>query len=87
MALSRLQNVGVQTREIAHAVLVEGRQQMEFVEKLGLSKSAVSRAVTRIWEQHIPLGYERVQVLLPTHQAFIVKKWAAEAQEKMESKK
>jgi len=74
-------------QKIAHAVLVEGRPQTEFVDMLGLSKAAVSRAVTRVWEQHIPQGYERVKAVLPAHQAFIVKKWAAEAQDKMESEK
>jgi hypothetical protein len=86
-ALLKIQNVGDQTKEIAHAVLVEGRPQTEFVNMLGLSKAAVSRAVTRVWEQHLPQGYERVKAVLPAHQAFIVKKWAAEAQDKMESEK
>ncbi len=86
-ALLKIQNVGDQTKEIAHGVLVEGRPQTEFVDMLGLSKAAVSRAVTRVWEQHIPQGYERVKAVLPAHQAFIVKKWAAEAQDKMESEK
>ena len=86
-ALLKIQTVGDQTKEIAHGVLVEGRPQTEFVNMLGLSKAAVSRAVTRVWEQHIPQGYERVKAVLPAHQAFIVKKWAAEAQDKMESEK
>ena len=71
--------VGQQTLRIAHGVLVEGRPQAEFVEALGLSRGAVSQAVTRIWAAHaeqVPPGYERVTAVLPSHQAFIVKKWA-----------
>ena len=31
----------------------------------------------------VPLGYERVSVILPEHHAFIVKKWAAQSQKKL----
>jgi hypothetical protein len=82
-------DVGHQTMEIARGVLVQGRSQSEFVEALNLSKGAVSQAVNRIWAAHesqVPPGCERLTVLLPKHQAFIVKKWASEFARKREAK-
>ncbi len=81
--------IGQQTIDIAHAVLVDGHPQTEFVTQLGLSKGAVSQAVNRVWtaaEGHLPEGFERVTAVLPEHQAFIVKKWEAEARRKQEPK-
>ena len=75
--------VGSQTIQIAHAVLVEGRKQAEFVVALGLSKGAVSQAVQRVWAAfeatNLPPGYERVSAALPGHRAFMVKRWAEDA--------
>jgi TrfB plasmid transcriptional repressor len=82
-------DIGTQTIEIARGVLVEGRPQVEFVNSLGLSKGAVSQAVARVWasaREQLPDGYERVSAVLPEHQAFIVRKWEAEAKRKQESK-
>ncbi|MDF7677070.1 transcriptional regulator KorA [Neisseriaceae bacterium ESL0693] len=81
--------IGQQTIDIAHGVLVEGKPQAAFVASLGLSKGAVSQAVNRVWmaaEGNLPVGFERVAVILPEHQAFIVKKWAEDAKKKQESK-
>jgi len=78
-------SIGQQTLEIARGVLVEGRPQADFVEALGLSKGAVSQAVTRVWvaaQAQLPQGMERVTAVLPAHQAFIVKRWAADAKKK-----
>lgn len=72
--------VGAQTLEIAHGVLVRGQTQAWFVQTLGLSKGAVSQAVQRVWRAHLPPGFERVSAVLPQHQAFIVRKWAEDAQ-------
>lgn len=72
--------VGAQTLAIAHGVLVLGQTQASFVQALGLSKGAVSQAVQRVWRAHLPPGFERVSAVLPQHQAFIVKKWAEDAQ-------
>jgi len=78
--------VGQQTIEIAHGVLVEGKPQSEFATALGLSRGAVSQAVTRVWLAHesknLPRGYERVSAVLPEHQAFIVKKWVEDARKR-----
>lgn len=76
--------VGQQTIEIAQGVLVLGQPQSVFVEALGVTKGAVSQAVSRVWAAHeskesIPKGYERVQAVLPEHQAFQVRKWAEAA--------
>jgi hypothetical protein len=80
--------VGQQTIDIARGVLVDGRPQVEFVMSLGLTKGAVSQAVNRVWQasrNDLPDGFERVTVVLPEHQAFIVKKWAEDAKRKQES--
>ncbi len=73
-------NVSQQTLDIAHAVLVEGRQQSEFVESLGITKGAVSQAVSRVYKSHlansIPPGFELVTAILPKRLAFTVKQWA-----------
>ena len=48
-----------------------------------------AQAVNRVWaaaEGHLPEGFERVTAVLPEHQAFIVKKWEAEARRKQEPK-
>lgn len=82
-------DVGQQTIDIAHGVLVEGRLQAEFAVLRGLSKGAVSQAVNRVWTAAggmVPEGFERVTAVLPEHQAFIVKKWEADAKRKQEPK-
>lgn len=79
-------DVGHQTIEIAHGVLVEGQPQASFVASLRLSRGAVSQAVHRVWvafaATNLPQGYERVSAVLPEHQAYIVKKWAADAKKR-----
>ena len=83
--------VGQQTIEIARGVLVEGKPQTTFATSLGLTRGAVSQAVNRVWAAHeaknLPAGYERVSAVLPEHQAFIVKRWAADAVKRREPKK
>lgn len=66
--------------EIAKAALVQGRSQVELAQEFALTKGAVSQIVRRVWEAH--QGGERVTVVLPRHQAYIVKKWAKEYEEK-----
>ena len=83
--------VGQQTVEIARGVLVDGKPQTTFASSLGLTRGAVSQAVNRVWAAHeaknLPAGYERVSAVLPEHQAFIVKRWAADAVKRREPKK
>lgn len=82
-------DIGLQERamEICHGVLVEGISQIVFVKRYGLSRAAVSQMVKRVIKsfelQDIPEGYERVTVILPTHKAWIVKKWAEEYKTKV----
>jgi hypothetical protein len=78
--------IGQQTIDIARGVLVDGRPQAEFVTSLGLTKGAVSQAVSRVWAAagSAPEGFERVTAVLPEHQAFIVKRWEADAKRKQE---
>ncbi|CAD7741747.1 TrfB transcriptional repressor protein (plasmid) [Xanthomonas hydrangeae] len=82
--------VGSQTIEIARGVLVEGKPQATFATALGLSRGAVSQAVHRVWvafeDRNLPEGYERVTAVLPERQAFIVRKWEADAKKKQETK-
>jgi hypothetical protein len=84
-------NVGTQTLEIAHGVLVEGKRQIVFVRELGLSTGAVSQAVNRVWAAHklksLPKGYKMVSAVLPEYQVYIVEKWAQIAAKNRESKK
>ena len=69
---------GQKTLDIARAVLVEGRKQSEVATQYGLTKGAISQAVTKIWDaSQLPPGYERVSVVLSNYQAFLVKQWAA----------
>lgn len=83
-------DISRQTKEIAHGVLVQGRPQTEFVRTLGLTRGAVSQTVSRVWDAHtaknLPKGFEQVTVVLPEHQAFIVKKWAEDSAKKREPK-
>ncbi len=83
--------VGQRTIDIAHGVLVLARPQARFVASLQLSDGAVSQAVNRVWRafitKNLPPGYQGVTVVLPEHQAFIVKKWAEDAAHKLASKK
>lgn len=83
-------DISEQTVQIARGVLVDQRPQAEFVSSLGLSRSAVSQAVMRVWRAHqsvsLPKGYRKVEAILPDHQAFQVKKWSEEAAKKIGSK-
>ncbi|WP_020565914.1 TrfB-related DNA-binding protein [Methylosarcina fibrata] len=77
-------DMGSQNLEIAEGVLVRGEQQTMYMQKFGLSRGAVSQTVNRVRKAHQELlinrsGMERVTVVLPEHQAFIVKKWAEDA--------
>jgi len=82
-------DIGDQTREIAHGVLVKGKPQADYVAMFGVTKGAIWQAVKRVWEAHeacLPHGYEKVTAVLPEHQAFIVRKWSADAQKRLETK-
>lgn len=76
-----------QTVDMARGVLVDRNPQATFVKSLGLSAGAVSQAVNRVWtafraKEGLPPGFERVTAVLPTHQAFMVRKWEADASKK-----
>lgn len=72
--------VGEQTLIIAKGVLVDGEAQASFVKKFKLTRGAVSQAVNRVYSRAkiLPAGYEKVTAVLPSHRAFIVRKWEAE---------
>jgi predicted transcriptional regulator len=77
-------DLSAQTLAIAHGVLVEGLPQTHYVETLGISKGAVSQAVSRVRSAAIPKGYRKLSVVLPEEQAEIVEAWAKEAQAQQE---
>jgi len=82
--------IAPRTLEIAQGVLVDGRPQAEYTKRLGVTKGAVSQAVSRVWDSHqsknLPAGFERVTAVLPERQAVIVKKWEAAAKAKVRAK-
>ncbi|MDR8093128.1 transcriptional regulator KorA [Burkholderia gladioli] len=74
--------VGVQTLEIARGVLVDGMPQAHFVKALGVTKGAISQAVSRVWaawENSPAEGFEKVTAILPKHRANQVREWEKEA--------
>jgi hypothetical protein len=81
-------NISDQTKEIAFGVLVKDKSQVSYVNTLGLSKGAVWQAVKRVWDHfeknNTPEGYEKVCVILPEHQAYIVKNWAKKTKDKLD---
>ena len=87
-ATVRDMDIGEQTKEIAHGVLVEGIPQAHFAQQFKLSRGAISQAVGRVREayraQNLPKGFKAVTAVLPAHQAFIVKKWAEDAARKLD---
>lgn len=60
--------------------LIDIRRELERVDGEKLQENASSNVPA------VPNGYEFVDVLLPAHQAFIVKKWAETAQARLNSK-
>ena len=78
--------IGQQTIDIARGVLVDGRPQAEFVTSLGLTKGQCRRRSVAFGAAGALEGFERVTAVLPEHQAFIVKKWEADAKRKQEPK-
>jgi hypothetical protein len=64
------------TLEIAYGVLVEGKRQVDFVHKFGMSKGAVSHCVKAVLARL--MGYEFVQVYLPRVRANTAKTWGRE---------
>ncbi len=64
--------------EIARAILVQGRRQVDLVKESGLSRSAVAALVRKVRQAHEkhgtpPAGWVRVSVCVPVDMAPIVK--------------
>ncbi|MGJ7523763.1 TrfB-related DNA-binding protein [Variovorax sp. LT1P1] len=79
-AIGRSKSLKARTIAIARGVLVDGRPQSDFVAAYGLSKSAVSQAVSRIAAYcDVPAGHVQITAVLPLHQADIVRGWASDA--------
>lgn len=66
-------NFSEQSREIAYGVLVEGRQQQDFVEKYRISAAAVSYIVKRVKEAYTPEGFTRINGLVSEIDGFAIK--------------
>jgi len=72
--------MGENTRAIAEGVLVDGKAQIDLARAKKITPGAVSQIVNRVWKAHlkainIPDKFVEVTVILPEHQAFIVKQW------------
>lgn len=58
-------NIRPQTLSIAREVIVLGAAQAEVAKRHGISKSAVSQVVKRIWDSHCPAGFVVLSVPVP----------------------
>ncbi len=56
------------------------------LESTDLSKEDLEALIGGRSLSSLPAGYERVSVILPEHQAFVVRKWAEQAAQKLKSK-
>lgn len=93
LTLSQFENaiqslsVGQRTIDIAKAVLVDGLRQRDQAANYGITGGAVSQIVKKVWDAaqdaKIPAGYEEITVVLPEQRAFLVKKWASEAEKSL----
>lgn len=68
--------------------LVDGRQQTELAEELGVTKKAVSQMVGKVWALHVahgerPEGWTSISVTLPNEMAEIVKDMERRARENL----
>lgn len=68
--------------------LVDGRQQTELAEELGVTKKAVSQMVSKVWALHVahgerPEGWTSISVTLPNEMAEIVKDMERRARENL----
>ncbi|CAH0445346.1 TrfB transcriptional repressor protein [Ralstonia syzygii subsp. syzygii] len=64
--------------EAIRQILVEGRQQTDVADELGVTKKAVSQMVGKAWQTHIehgerPEGWTSISVTLPPDMAELVK--------------
>ena len=56
------------------------------LESTDLSNDDLEQLAAGKVPRSLPVGFERVTAVLPEHQAFIVKKWEADAKRKQETK-
>jgi plasmid maintenance system antidote protein VapI len=73
-----LKRVKPQNVQAIYEHLVDGRQQTELAEELGITKKAVSQMVSKVWALHIkygerPDGWTSISVTLPNDMADVVK--------------
>ncbi len=74
-------DIGEEAKSVAHAVLVSGAKQSDCAKARGVTRSAVSQIVKRVWLSHLavslPDGFVEIQsVILPERQAHTVSQWA-----------
>jgi len=72
--------ISTDAAERSRRVLVDGESGATVAKEAGISVSAVSQQVARIWRAHvdsldIPPGHERVSAVLPADKAEIVRTW------------
>lgn len=68
-------------REIAKAVLVDGRAQDDVAKEYSITQPAVSRYVSAVWEAH--LGFVTVTGLIATQQLPTFEKWTRAARREL----
>lgn len=68
--------------------LVDGRQQNELAEELGITQKAVSQMISKVWTLHVehgapPRGWTSISVTLPNDMAEVVKDMERRARENL----
>lgn len=80
-------NIGEKTKNLAYAVLVKGQSQTALSQSLGITQATISKAASRVRAAHVmenlPEGYQRVEAVLTTSQAYQVRIWAAAVSKKL----
>ncbi len=92
--LELAERAGVSISFLSDITNLKGNPSLEILEKIAqaletplphlleasdLNAEALNELAQGHWLSSVPTGFERVSVVLPSHQAFIVKKWADDA--------
>ncbi|EDP0643676.1 transcriptional regulator [Salmonella enterica] len=56
------------------------------LESTDLDREALAEIAGHPFKSSVPPGYERISVILPSHKAFIVKKWGDDTRKKLRGK-
>ena len=79
-ALQHMRPASPLTRDMAHADLVQGIDQVDIAARFDRTKGTVSQASGRVWRGFLrSKGYKEVRLVLGDVHAFIAKGWGREA--------